>query len=100
MKSVVPEDRFCRRCGRRIEWRRKWAADWERIAYCGEKCRRHKLGRRDREIERALMVRAGRSAADANFVEKRFFSRRSAPADARPAPDLPAGGVRAPNSAK
>ena len=44
--------------------------------------------------------RAGRSAADTNSVEKHFFSRRSAPADARPAPDLPAGGLRAPNSAK
>lgn len=63
----MPEDRFCRRCGRRIEWRRKWAADWERIAYCGERCRRNKLGRRDREVERALVARAGRAASGATF---------------------------------
>lgn len=63
----MPEERFCRRCGRRIEWRRKWAADWDRIAYCSEKCRRRKIGARDREIERALVSRALRAAAGATF---------------------------------
>ncbi|MCR9092575.1 MAG: DUF2256 and DUF3253 domain-containing protein [bacterium] len=65
--ATVQEDRFCRRCGRRIEWRRKWASEWDQIAYCGEKCRRNKLGRRDREIERALTTRAARAAAGATF---------------------------------
>lgn len=63
----TPEDRFCRRCGRRIEWRRKWASEWDRIAYCGEKCRRLKLGRRDRAIERALSDRAQRASAGSTF---------------------------------
>ena len=65
--ATAQEDRFCRRCGRRIEWRRKWASEWDRIAYCGEKCRRNKLGRRDREIERALTARARRASAHATF---------------------------------
>ncbi|MGA1106617.1 MAG: DUF2256 domain-containing protein, partial [Ilumatobacteraceae bacterium] len=24
-------ERFCETCGRRIEWRRKWARDWDNV---------------------------------------------------------------------
>ena len=61
------EVRFCRRCGRRIEWRRKWASQWDRIAYCGEACRRRCVGARDRSIEAALAERAARASAGATF---------------------------------
>ena len=30
------------RCGRTIEYRKKWARDWDQVRYCGEKCRRER----------------------------------------------------------
>ena len=36
----VRETKVCARCGREIEYRAKWARDWDRVKYCGEKCRR------------------------------------------------------------
>ena len=36
------EDRTCAICGRRIEWRRKWARDWEQVRYCSAACRRRR----------------------------------------------------------
>jgi len=30
----------CLACGRHMSWRRKWAANWERVRYCSVACRR------------------------------------------------------------
>ncbi|WP_269746434.1 DUF2256 domain-containing protein [Dechloromonas agitata] len=30
----------CQSCGRSMSWRRKWAANWERVRYCSVACRR------------------------------------------------------------
>lgn len=53
--TVAPEPKVCVRCGRAIEWRKKWARDWENVRYCSEACRRHKLSVRDRELEQAIL---------------------------------------------
>lgn len=37
--------RTCAVCGKPFAWRRKWAAVWDEVRYCSERCRRH---RRDR----------------------------------------------------
>ncbi len=29
----------CASCGRRFEWRRKWARAWSQVRYCSERCR-------------------------------------------------------------
>ena len=34
--------KICELCGRVIEYRKKWALNWEQIKYCSEKCRRSK----------------------------------------------------------
>lgn len=61
--DALQEDRTCQRCGRTIEWRRKWKDVWESIQYCSDACRRAKVGARDRELEdvivRMLEPRAG-----------------------------------------
>jgi hypothetical protein len=44
-------DRFCETCGRRIEWRRKWARDWDNVRYCSDGCRRNPPGELDRRLE-------------------------------------------------
>ncbi|MEK9938796.1 MAG: DUF2256 and DUF3253 domain-containing protein [Ilumatobacter sp.] len=58
-------DRFCDSCGRRIEWRRKWARDWENVRYCSERCRRDRPGDLDRRLEseiRSLLEARARGA--------------------------------------
>ena len=29
----------CATCGRDIQWRRKWARDWDNVRYCSKACR-------------------------------------------------------------
>lgn len=48
------EDRSCAVCGRRIEWRRKWADDWEHVRYCSKGCRRRGIRPVDGELESAI----------------------------------------------
>lgn len=38
-REATPDSRICMVCGREIEWRRKWARDWEQVKYCSEGCR-------------------------------------------------------------
>jgi hypothetical protein len=39
MKGDLPT-KVCRACGLPFAWRKKWAAVWEEVAYCSERCRR------------------------------------------------------------
>jgi hypothetical protein len=50
------ESRTCQRCGRAIEWRRKWAKVWESIRYCSDACRRHRPGAVDHAIEERILA--------------------------------------------
>lgn len=52
----APPDKSCAVCGRRIEWRRKWARDWERVRYCSKNCRSRGLGPIDRQLEEAILA--------------------------------------------
>ena len=49
------EPRWCASCGRRIEWRAKWARDWESVRYCSDACRRAKVDATDRALEAAIL---------------------------------------------
>ncbi len=49
------EEKYCTVCGRRIEWRRKWARDWENVRYCSAACRRRGLGDDDRRLEALIL---------------------------------------------
>jgi len=42
-------------CGRRFEWRKKWADDWEQVRYCSTACRRHGVTDVDRRLERSIL---------------------------------------------
>ena len=35
----------CATCGRPFAWRKKWAADWDAVRHCSERCRRSKGAR-------------------------------------------------------
>ncbi|HKK52474.1 MAG TPA: DUF2256 domain-containing protein [Myxococcota bacterium] len=38
-KQHLPEKR-CAGCGRPMRWRRRWAAVWEEVRFCSQRCRR------------------------------------------------------------
>lgn len=40
-KSDLPE-KTCVTCGRPFTWRKKWAAVWDEVRYCSERCRRER----------------------------------------------------------
>ncbi|MEZ5225363.1 MAG: DUF2256 and DUF3253 domain-containing protein [Acidimicrobiales bacterium] len=62
-----PEPKTCAVCGRTIEWRKKWERSWDEVRYCGEKCRRQRLGDVDRQLERSIVELLGRRAADSTI---------------------------------
>lgn len=53
-RSRDHEDKTCASCGRRIEWRAKWADDWEQVRYCSAACRRRRVRPVDEALERAI----------------------------------------------
>lgn len=52
----APAPKSCARCGREITWRRKWARNWDAVKYCGERCRRTRLGKTDEALEAAILA--------------------------------------------
>jgi hypothetical protein len=63
----TPEPKACASCGRRIEWRARWAKSWDDVRYCSDACRRRKLTTVDVRLEQllgALVTKAGRQGVD------------------------------------
>ncbi len=52
----MPEPKACAVCGRRMEWRARWARDWEDVRYCSAGCRRRGLDDVDAHLERATLA--------------------------------------------
>ncbi|MFN8020026.1 MAG: DUF2256 and DUF3253 domain-containing protein [Acidimicrobiales bacterium] len=50
----VHEPKTCATCGRTIEWRAKWARNWDEVRYCSDGCRRSKPSDIDRRLEHAI----------------------------------------------
>jgi hypothetical protein len=60
-------DKTCACCGRRIEWRAKWAEDWESVKYCSSGCRSHGLTATDRKLEETIDTLLRARAQDATI---------------------------------
>lgn len=60
-------EKSCAACGRRIEWRAKWARDWEHVRYCSDACRARGVRAVDRELEEAIVALLGRRTAGATI---------------------------------
>lgn len=61
------DDKMCAVCGRRIEWRAKWARDWESVRFCSAACRRAKLDATDHALEEAILTLLGARAGGATI---------------------------------
>ena len=49
-------EKTCASCGRRIEWRAKWAATWDRLKYCSAGCRTHGVNATDLRLEATIVT--------------------------------------------
>ncbi len=65
--AEAPEEKTCAVCGRRIEWRAKWAGDWEAVRYCSDACRRAGLTAADRALERDILAMLEQRVASATI---------------------------------
>lgn len=46
-KADLPQ-KVCASCGRPFTWRKKWAAVWEEVRYCSQRCRRSRPDKGER----------------------------------------------------
>ena len=49
------QEKTCTRCGRTFSWRKRWARDWDSIRFCSDRCRRLRIGAKDRALESAIL---------------------------------------------
>jgi len=65
--TAAAAEKTCVSCGRRIEWRAKWAADWEAVKYCSAGCRAHGVTATDTRLEETITTLLDKRAADATI---------------------------------
>ncbi|WP_341924285.1 DUF2256 and DUF3253 domain-containing protein [Nocardioides psychrotolerans] len=62
-----PPDKTCASCGRRIEWRKKWARSWDEVKYCGSACRSRKVRPVDEQLSETIQSLLASRAAGATI---------------------------------
>lgn len=66
MNQAPAPEKTCEVCGRRIEWRRKWARDWDGVKYCSSRCRGRR-GESRGEFEPLILALLDKRAAGATI---------------------------------
>jgi len=61
--SPVPESKVCASCGREMQWRSKWAHNWDAVRYCSDACRRRGITDVDRRLEETIIELLDKRAA-------------------------------------
>ncbi|MBL21619.1 MAG: hypothetical protein CMJ37_02065 [Phycisphaerae bacterium] len=51
---MTRQEKDCQACGRTIQWRKKWAKNWDQVKWCSDRCRRQKVRLLDRKLEEAI----------------------------------------------
>ena len=57
----------CERCGRTMQWRAKWARNWDEVKYCSDACRKQRLTAVDTALEQAIVELLNARARDASI---------------------------------
>ena len=60
-------DKTCASCGRRMEWRAKWANNWDSVKYCSATCRAHGVTATDLRLEETIATLLRERATDATI---------------------------------
>jgi hypothetical protein len=50
-----PPDKVCPVCARPFSWRKKWAACWNQVKYCSDRCRNRRISPLDARLEQAIL---------------------------------------------
>lgn len=53
--STQIPSKTCARCGRTIEWRKKWEREWDNVRFCSKACRSTKPTAVDHELETVIV---------------------------------------------
>jgi hypothetical protein len=80
---VPPEAKTCDACGRTIEWRKKWARDWDDVRWCSAACRRRGVTDQDVDLERRVLAMLADRARSSTICPS-DVARAVAPDDWRP----------------
>ena len=62
-----PAEKVCERCGRTMQWRAKWARNWNEVKYCSDACRKQRLTAVDTALEDAIVQLLNARARDASI---------------------------------
>ena len=62
-----PAEKVCERCGRTMQWRTKWARNWNEVKYCSDACRKQRLTAVDTALEDAILQLLNARARDASI---------------------------------
>ena len=57
-------NKTCVRCGRTMQWRAKWARNWDQVKYCSDACRRARTTTQDEALEAAILALLDKRAHD------------------------------------
>ncbi len=60
-------EKVCERCGRTMQWRAKWARNWNEVKYCSDACRKQRLTAVDTALEDAIVELLNARARDASI---------------------------------
>ncbi len=86
MTNAHLDTKTCATCGRSFAWRRKWAACWDRVRYCSERCRRHRPSGLDADLEQTILALLAERRRGATICPSEV-ARRVRPDDWRPLMD-------------
>lgn len=57
VSGKLTDEKACASCGRRIQWRAKWAKNWAEVRYCSDACRGRRVSVADRGLETDILAR-------------------------------------------
>jgi hypothetical protein len=63
----TPPPKTCASCGREMQWRKRWAANWDEVRYCSDACRRRGVRPVDEQLTAAIRDLLSERAATATI---------------------------------
>ncbi|MGZ0066618.1 DUF3253 domain-containing protein [Microbacterium arborescens] len=65
--AVTPPPKTCTSCGREMQWRAKWAGNWDEVRYCSDACRRRGIRPVDAQLSEKILELLSARAAGATI---------------------------------
>jgi hypothetical protein len=66
-RTTAPPPKTCASCGREMQWRAKWARNWDEVRYCSEACRRRGVRAVDEKLTDSIRELLAARAASASI---------------------------------